>query len=93
LYKKNVDEDDFEDCFETECVVFIEICDLRINLKKFWIRDVRTGTPKEFAVLRLRNAPKNLQVCDLRTSKKFACPHLVLRYCTVSTKVSFNLLP
>jgi len=31
--------------------------------------NLRTGTPKKFADLRLRNEPKNLRICDLRTSE------------------------
>ncbi len=33
---------------------------------------MRTGPPKKFADLRLRNEPRNLLFCDLRTNKKSA---------------------
>jgi hypothetical protein len=54
------------------------ICDLRINHYNFadllfadWV-----GIPQKFADLQLRNEPKNLRICDLQTSKTFACPPL-----------------
>jgi hypothetical protein len=34
------------------------------------ICDLRTGTPKKFADLRLRNELKNLRICDLRNKKQ-----------------------
>jgi hypothetical protein len=58
--------------------------DLRINHNFFWICDSRSGTPEEFADLRSRNAPKNLRICDLRTSEKSTDKE-------ISANVSFNL--
>jgi hypothetical protein len=43
---------------------------LRINHKNLQLCDLRTGTPKKIADLRLRNEPKNLRICDLWTFKK-----------------------
>jgi hypothetical protein len=45
-----------------------KICGLIItNLRTC---NLRTGTPQKFADLRLQNECKNLQICDLQTSKK-----------------------
>jgi hypothetical protein len=44
--------------------------------KKLRICDLRTGTPQEFEDLQLRNQPKNLLICDLRTLKKVCLPTL-----------------
>jgi hypothetical protein len=54
---------------------FAEIC-LRFSDKSIKFADLRTGTPKKFADLRLRNEPENLRICDFRTFKKFACTPL-----------------
>jgi hypothetical protein len=54
------------------------ICDLRINHYKFM--DLRAGTPKKFADLRLRNDPINVQICDLRTNTKISVPTYAEQY-------------
>jgi hypothetical protein len=36
--------------------------------------DLRTCAPQIFSDLLLRNEPKNLQICDLRTNKKICVP-------------------
>jgi hypothetical protein len=46
------------------------------NLWIYLICDLRTGTPKKFADLRLRNVPKNLRICDPRKTKKYLRAHL-----------------
>jgi hypothetical protein len=38
------------------------------------IYDLRTGTPQKYAGLRLRNEPKNLRICDLRTTNEICVP-------------------
>ncbi len=59
------------------CAVFRR--NLRIYQEKLGICDLRTGAPKKFTDLRLRNEPKNLggfAIC--RLFKKFACPPLTI---------------
>jgi hypothetical protein len=52
----------------------LRICGLIVtNLR---ICDLRTGTPKKFADLRLQNEPKNLRICNLRTNRKNLLAHL-----------------
>jgi hypothetical protein len=54
------------------------ICYLRINHYKFTdFCDLRTGTPKKFADLQLRN--ENLRICALRTNKNI-CMHTFIEY-------------
>ena len=48
-----------------------------IIITNLQIGDFWTGTRQKFADLRLRNEPKNLRICDLRTNKKIACPPLI----------------
>jgi hypothetical protein len=50
----------------------LQFCDLQKNHTNLRICDLRTGTPKKLADLRLRNEPKNLRICG--PSKKFTCP-------------------
>ncbi len=50
------------------------LCELIIT--NLWICYFRTGTPKKFADLWLRNEPKNLRICDLRTKKTNLHAHL-----------------
>jgi hypothetical protein len=49
------------------------ICGLIIKKLRVW--DLRIGTPQKFANLRLRNEPKNLRICDLRTNQKNVGAH------------------
>jgi hypothetical protein len=50
------------------------ICGLIIT--NWRICDLRTGTPKTIADMRLRNEPKNFRICDLRTNNKNLRVHL-----------------
>ncbi len=51
------------------------ICGLLITSLRIW--DLRTGAPQKFADLQLRNEPKNLWICSLRTNKKICVPTFV----------------
>ncbi len=56
-----------------------KICGLIV--KNLRICYLRTGTPQKVADLQLRNEPKNLPICDLRTNKKNLRAHLCLEAC------------
>ncbi len=66
------------------CLANLRICDLRSGTRKFTdlrinhykFMDLQTGTPQNFADLQLRNEPKNLWICDLRTNKNNLRAHL-----------------
>jgi hypothetical protein len=58
---------------------FVEICGFaicRLIRKNLRIFDVKTGISEKFADWLLRNEPKNLRICDLRTSKESLLAHL-----------------
>jgi hypothetical protein len=42
----------------------------RLIITNLRIYDLPNGTPQKFVNLLLRNYPKNLRICDLRTSKR-----------------------
>jgi hypothetical protein len=68
--KKSSKKTTFSTVLRQSCRIFcrnLRICNDRIINIKLRICDLRTGIPKKFADLRLRNEPKNLRICDLQT--------------------------
>jgi hypothetical protein len=83
------------DVLRQSCSVFCRnfcIRDLRMNHINLRICDLRNGTPKNFADLRLRNEPKNFRICNLRTfKKKFVCPPLLIADLIINCEQKVNV--
>jgi hypothetical protein len=57
------------------------------NLGNDKFADLRTGTSHKFVDLRLRNEPKNLRICDLRTINFFESTFVI---CNLISRFSIS---